>query len=430
MNKKVRIAIIIMLIFLPATLSLASELVDKIAAVVGDEIILVSELDFQLQLLAMQMNVREVSPNEVDSLRSLILDQMVADKLILVEAQKDTSIHITDEEVEAALTEKLEELKGRFESEAEFENQMRVEGLNLRELKAKFRREVRNQLIRDWFISRFLSDITVTSAEVRDFYSDYKDSLPAQPDAVKLAHLLLEVKASENTLDSAYMEALEVKRLLDEGGDFVTLAQIHSDDATASSGGDLGYFDRGTLFKDFEDKVFSMQTGEISEPFKTRLGYHIVKIEDKLPDRIHARHILFRTNPSANDSRATMQLADSLRQLILNDQADFSELVKEYSVDEETKKQGGELGWFVIDKLTPEFKEATAGLEVGDISRPTESEFGIHLLKVLDLQEARQLTLKEDYDRIKDYARRMKSDQVLESWLGKVREYVYVDIRL
>jgi peptidyl-prolyl cis-trans isomerase SurA len=420
----------VLLLLTFVSLAFAGELVDKIAAVIGNEIILVSELDFQLQMLAMQMNMQEITSSQVDSLRALILKQMISDKLILVEAMKDTSIQVTDDQIEAGLSEKMDELKSRFASDAEFEAQMKLEGLMLRELKAKFRREVKNQLIRDRFIASFMSKVTVTSAEVRDFYQRYEDSLPAQPAAVKLAHLLLEVKASENTLDSAYMKALEVKRLLDEGGDFIALAQIYSDDGTASSGGDLGYVDRGTLFKEFEEPVFAMQKGQISEPFRTRLGYHIVKLEDKLPNRIHARHILFRTNPSENDSRSAITLADSLQRLAVDSSADFIELVKEYSIDDETKKQGGELGWFAIEKLTPEFKIAIAGLEVGDISEPTESEFGIHLLKILDLQEARNMSLKEDWDRIKDFARREKSDRVMNTWLEKVKQNIYVDIRL
>jgi peptidyl-prolyl cis-trans isomerase SurA len=430
MNRKIRTACIILLLLAFVSLAFAGELVDKIAAVIGDEIILVSEIDFQLQMLAMQMNMKEISPSQVDSLRALILQQMVSDKLILVEAMKDTSIQVTDDQIETALSEKMNELKSRFSTDAEFEAQMKLEGLTLRELKAKFRREVRNQLIRDRFISHFLTKVTVTSAEVRDFYQRYEDSLPAQPDAVKLAHLLLEVKASENTLDSAYLRALEVKKLLDEGGDFIALAQIYSDDGTASSGGDLGYVDRGTLFKEFEEPVFAMQKGQISEPFKTRLGYHIVKLEDKLPDRIHARHILFRTNPSENDSRSAIALADSLRRLVVDSSADFVELVKEFSIDDESKKQGGELGWFAVEKLTPEFKTAIAGLKVGDISEPTESEFGIHLIKILDLQEARNMSLEKDWDRIKDFARREKSDRVMNAWLEKVKQNIYVDIRL
>ena len=286
MKIKLTFLTIILALIFTASLCPAEELVDRIAAVVGDEIILVSELDFQLQMFIMQTQSQNITQTQADSVRQIILEQLVSDKLILVEAQKDTGLVVQDEEVEQALAQKLEELRSRFNSESDFEAQMRLEGLTLRELKSKFRREVRNQLIKERFISRFLRKVNVTNAEVEEFYSTYKDSLPTQPDAVKLAHILLEVKPSVSTMDTAYAKALRVKELLDEGGDFVALAQLYSEDGTAENGGDLGYFDKGTLFSEFEDVAFSLKPGEISEPFKTRLGYHIVKVEDKLPDRM------------------------------------------------------------------------------------------------------------------------------------------------
>ncbi|NIP42004.1 MAG: hypothetical protein GWO41_18310 [candidate division Zixibacteria bacterium] len=432
MNRVFKIVLILsLLLFTTTALGQERELVDKIAAVVGDEIILVSELDFQLQMFLMQVENPNLTTNQADSLRDIILQQMVTDKLLLEEAQKDTSIQIKEEQVEQALQQKIEELKARFPSEAEFEAQMRLEGLNIRELKAKFRREVRNQLIRDRYVSRFLSKVNVTSAEVQDFYEKYKDSLPTQPEAVKLSHILLNIEASGATLDTARMKAEKVKKLLDEGGDFTTLAQLYSEDkGTATSGGDLGYFERGTLFKEFEDQVFSLEPGEISEPFKTQLGYHIVKLEDKLPERVHARHILFLTQPSQTDEQRVEQLADSLHQVLTKGDAEFTEMVKIYSDDEETKKQGGELGWFATNKLTPEFETALIGLEVGDISEPTKSDYGYHILKILDRQDARPMSLEKDWDRLKEFAKREKSDAVLQEWLKEAKEKYYVDIRL
>jgi peptidyl-prolyl cis-trans isomerase SurA len=434
MNKiiiSIGLLFILMLAFAHPASAAERELVDKIAAVVGDQIILVSEVDFQMQMFMMQQKDQNLTPAAADSLRKLLLNQMIADKLMLVEAQKDTSIHATDEQVEAALQDKIEELRSRFPSEKEFEAQMRLEGLNLRELKAKFRREVKNQLIRDRYVSQFLSKVNVTTAEVRDFYDRYKDSLPSQPAAIKLAHILIPIEPSGATLDTALEKAKKVKKLLDEGGDFTTLAQLYSEDkGTASNGGDLGFFERGTFLKEFEDKAFSMKPGEISEPFKTNLGYHIIKIEDKLPDRIHARHILFITNPSQADEERALHLADSLRQLLVDGKADFTELVKEYSADEETKKEGGVLDWFAVDRLSPEFKTALQGLKVGDYSLPTKSEYGYHILQILERQDARAMNLQDDWDRLKDFARREKSDQVLQDWVEKAKQKIYVDVRL
>lgn len=414
------------LLAVPAVV-LASEVIDEIAAVVGDYVILKSEVDFQAQLYAMQQQKR-FTPEELADLKEQLLEQMVDDKLILIKALKDTSVTVSSEQVEEALNSKLDELKARFPSQADFERQMEVEGLTYRELKNKFRDEMRDQLYKDKLIQKEVSKITVSPTELEDFFAKYKDSLPMQPEAVKLAHILLRVEPSQATLDSALAKAKMVKAMLDSGADFEEMAKEYSDDPSASDGGDLGYFSRGDLVQEFEDAAFALNVGETSDIVKTQYGYHIIKCIDKQGDRIRCRHILCMARPTDADKAAVIKFADSLRTLAMNG-ADFAELVKEYSVDEDTKKQGGELGWFVVSDLTPEFSVAVEGLKVGDISQPTESQFGIHILKVLDRQHSRAWSLEEDRERLKDIARRQKTETVVNSLLAQLRKETYVDIR-
>lgn len=411
-----------------AACSGAGELIDGIEAVVGDYVILKSEVDFQLQLWAMQQNRSRPTPDQVEQVRDDLLEQMVNDKLILISALKDTLISVTSEEIEQALDYKLEELRGRFPSQAEFERQMAVEGLTLRELKSKFRDEMRNQLYKDRLIQSKLRDITVLPSEVSEFFEVYRDSLPPHPEGVKLAHLLLEVKPTQATLDSALARAREVEALLNDGGDFAELAMQYSDDPSASDGGDLGYFGRGDLVEEFEKAAFGLEPGGISDIVKTQYGYHIIKCEDRLADRIRCRHILCMAKPTENDKLAIIDFADSLGTVAMEG-GDFSELVKQYSIDEETKKQGGELGWFVQSDLTPEFMAALQGLEVDETSAPTESQFGIHILKLLDRQISRSWSLDEDMDRLKEIVKRRKTETVVSSLIEELQNEVYVDIR-
>ncbi len=405
-----------------------SEVIDRIVAVVGDYPILKSELDFQIQLWAMQQR-REVSEAEVSRLRDELLQQMVNDKLILISALKDTAVNVPSEQIEDALNQKLKELKARFPSEAAFEQQMMMEGLTYRELKAKFRDEMRNQLYKDKLISRELREVTVTPVEVEEFFAKYKDSLPSHPEAVKIAHILLEVEPSQTTLDSAYERAQMVKGMLDEGYSFEELAYEYSEDPSAETGGDLGYFGRGDLVEEFEKAAFALDIGEVSDIVKTQFGYHIIKVEDKQSDRVRVRHILFRTEPTEEDKEKIKALADSLIQEI-EAGAEFAELAKEYSIDDETKRQGGELGWFVYEDMTPEFKQAVAGLETGELSEPTESHFGIHILLVQDRQSSREWTLEDDRDRLRELARRQKTEEVVNRLLSELKEETYIDVRI
>jgi peptidyl-prolyl cis-trans isomerase SurA len=406
----------------------AAEVIDGIEAVVGDYIILKSEVAFQLQLWAMQQEDNSLSPEKVEVLRKEIIEQMVNDKLILIKALKDTSITVSSEQIEEALDYKLEELKGRFPSQVEFEQQMALEGLTYRELKNKFRDEMRNQIYKDRLISRELSRVAILPSEVREFFEKYKDSLPPHDEAVKLAHIMLEVTASPATLDSARSKAARIKEMLDNGADFAELAVQYSEDPSSESGGDLGYFGKGDLFEEFEKAAFALDIGQISGVVQTKIGFHIIKCEDKLADRIRCRHILCLGNPTEEDKANTISLADSLI-AVVKQGGDFAELVKLYSVDEETKKQAGELGWYVYSDLTPDFKAAVQYLAVGDMSRPTESPLGIHILKLLDRQVSRSWSLEEDMDALKEIAKRQKTEMIVKRLIDELKKETYVDIR-
>ncbi len=417
-------------VIVTVTPSTAAEIIDEIVAVVGDYVILKSEVEFQAQLWLLQREQQgqQVSAGDVDEIKNDLTQQMVNDKLILIKAFKDTTISISSEQVESALDMKLEELKGRFSSQAEFDRQMLQEGLTYREVKNKFREEVRNQLYKDKLIARELSKISVAPSEVAEFFEKYRDSLPQHPDAVKLSHLLLKVEPGQGTLDSAKAQAERVRGLLDEGNAFDELARNYSEDPSASSGGDLGYFGRGDLVEEFEKAAFALEIGETSDIVLTQYGYHIIRCMDKQAERIRCSHILFLTKPTQEDLQTVMRFADSLKS-VAEAGEDFSALVKEHSIDEETKIQGGELGWFISSEMTPEFAVAIQGLEPGDISEPTESQFGVHILKVLDKQISRPWSMDEDRDRLKEFARRQKTEQVVSKLLDEMTKETFVEIR-
>jgi len=429
MNRRIT-GIFVTLVLLAGAVSMSwsAELIDEIVAVVGDYPILKSEVDFQAQMMLMQQPNRKMTEAEVDDLRKQLLEQMVNDKLILTKALRDTSISISSEQIEEALDYKLDELRSRFPSQADFDRQMQVEGLTYRELKNKFREEMRNQLYKDRLISRELQKVSISPSEIDEFFAKFKDSLPPHPDAVKLAHILLPVEASQETLDSARAKMVRVKELFDQGMSFEQLAREHSEDVTAESGGDLGYFGRGDLVPEFERVAFALAPGEVSDVVETQFGYHIIKCEDISGSRVRCRHILALAKPTDEDKADVLRLADSLK-LKAEEGADFAELVKEFSADDESKKQGGDLGWFVSAEMTPEFARAVSGLETGDTSTPTESQYGVHVLKVLDKQTSRPWSIEEDLDRLKDLAKREKTESVVNKLLSELRKETYVDIR-
>ncbi|MGB8657157.1 MAG: peptidylprolyl isomerase [Candidatus Zixiibacteriota bacterium] len=414
-------------LFLSNSLS-AQQVLDRIVAVVGNEIILDSELKMQMTIYLGQRGTDVKSEEERSQLEKELLDQMVNNKLLLLQAQKDTTIQISSKELETAVNDQLKKVKSDFSEEA-FQAQLQAEGLTESELRKKYREQVKNQMMIDRLTATKLSGVSVSSKEVKDFYETYRDSIPDQPQSVKLSHILLEIKPSKETLDSLKGKAEKILELIREGKDFAQLASQYSDDPSGKEGGDLGFFGKGDMIPKFEAAAFALNPGEVSGVVETEFGYHIIKLEEKKDDRIHARHILVLVRPLPQDTLRVQKLADSLYQELLKG-ADFGEAAKNFSADEDTKKLGGNLGWYPLADLTPEFREGTKDLQVGQIGPPIKSQFGIHILKVLERKEERKLTLEDDWDAIKDMVRRKKTNELVAKWVEKMRQQAYVEIRL
>jgi peptidyl-prolyl cis-trans isomerase SurA len=420
---------IISLVSFLSVISLAEEL-DRIVAVVDKQIILESELLAQVQLFAMQNRISVASEAVKDSLAKQILDRMVEDKVLLVQAERDTSISITNKEVETALSSQVERIKAQFASEDAFLAQLRTEGLTLKELRNQYRDEVRNQLLKEKFIQKKLEKVKVSSGEVKRFYEANRDSLPEKPAGVRLAHILISTIPSQATRDSIYNYTSLIREKALAGEDFSLLAKTYSQDPGASEGGgDLGWFVKGAMVAEFESAAFALQPGQISAIVETQYGFHIIKCTGRKEDKIKASHILIRLAPSDDDLKIKRALADSLYELIQNG-ADFGELAKKFSDDENSREAGGELGWYGADDLLPAFKEALTGIDIGQVSTPVGSDFGYHLVKLEERRTASPIDPKEDYDTLAEMARREKTQQQLQEWIAKISASLYVDKRL
>jgi len=424
----ISLLVIFCFLFLPSII-FAQESLDQIVAIVGKDIILDSELKTQLEFYLTQTGSKVENPEELNKLKKTLLDQMINDRLLLAKAEKDTLLKINEKEIEQTLEDQLSKIKSQFSSEEAFQKELKTEGLTEAELKRNYREQIKEQLLRDKLISSKLSKSNISSREVKEFYQSYKDSLPEQPESAKLSQILLKIEPSQKTLDSLKDFASMILAKAKAGEDFSELAKNYSEDPSAKQGGDLGFLKRGEILPEFEMKAFSLNPGEISDLVQTSLGYHIIKLEEKKEEEIHVRHILIKITPSQVDSAKILSLADTLYQK-LKSGADFVQLVKDYSQDDESKKKGGEIGWFPLAQLPEELKEKITQTEIGQITSTVLTEEGVHILKILDKKEKRSLSLEDDYDTIKEMAKRKKGNDEILKWIEELKSKTYVEVRI
>lgn len=406
------------------------EVVDKIVAVVGDQVILASELAGQIQFTALQTGRQPRSEREVEELQDEVLEQMISDQLFLVAARQDTTISVRDDEVESALDDRVATISKNFPTEQAFLDALAAEGITLRELRKRFKAEVKNQILKQRFIQKKLSSVSISRHEVKQFYNEFRDSIPVQPEAAKLAHVLLGIKPSTEVEDSIKQIATRLRQEILDGAEFADISSEHSSLGAGADGGDLGWISREDVVDEFARAAFQLQVGDISGVVRTPFGFHVIKCEDKRNDQLKLRHLLLAVSPSGEDTSRVYELADSLLQS-LRDGSSFEETAKIFSVDNETRALGGELGWFAMDNLPPEFATAIVGWNTpGEYRGPVTTQFGVHLFKLLEYQAEKEYTLEDDFDTLKELARQDKTGRLVDKWIDQIKTQTHIENRL
>lgn len=399
---------------------------DRIAAVVGEKIILASEVKQLLTFVRLSTG-DTLTPDAIlarDALRRLI------DEALLQGEASRESVEVGRDEVAAAVEENIASLKARFESEGEFEAALTEEGLSEKMLKERIGEEVRKNLLARRLLERQgLTQIYVSSAEAEQFYEEHKDSIARVPGRVALAHILIAITPSESAEATVQRRAWEVIDLLSRGGDFATLARSFScDTKTKGSGGDWGFRKESEIPADLGKVLAQLKPGQISPPFRTPDGYLITKLEAREKERWRFRTILFSLKTTRADTVRARRLAQSVKNKALSE-VTFDSLAKLYSADPETKQSGGYLGEFLLEGLTPPFDRVIAEMDSGDISDPILSEHGFHIIKLLAKEPARTLSFLEIQDAIRNYIYQQRFAERLRRYLDRIEQTVYVEIK-
>ena len=419
-------SIIFFILLLIGILS-AQQKIDEVAAVIDDEIILVSEIEQALMSYAYQnkIDIRK-NPEFMESQRSNFLKMMIDQKIMLVKAKHDTLV-VNEDRVQEAADRQYENILGQVGSEQKLAQMYKMP---ISRIKRFIQKNIREQMLIEMVKSDMSKNIKVSRREVTDFYYANIDSFPLLPETVEVSHIVKTVKPSENAISEAKAKSDSLYQRIKAGDDFSLLAQEFSEDpGSGKNGGDLGFTERGQFVKPFEDVAYSMQEGEVSEPVLSDFGYHIIQLLEKQGERIHTRHILIMVQPTEDDVERTKESLSEIKSEIEAGTISFIDAALKYSEDPNVNSDKGSLGIFETDKISiPEFKAVVGIMETGEISDPFSTRFGMHILNLVNRRPARKMNLDDDYERIHGFVLRNKQEEKFSELIGQLREEIPISI--
>lgn len=406
--------------------------VDKIVAKVDNYILIKSELERAYQ----DYLTNGGTPSEEAKCQYLAL--LVRNKLMLAKAEID-SVVVLDAEVDLNTQNRMDMIlaqSGRTPDELEA-----LYGKTLEQVRMELREQIREQMIVSKMEEEMTKGLGVTPSEVKRFFNKIpQDSLPYFSASVQVAQIVKIAKVSEDQKSQTKAELIGIRNQILAGEDFATLAKKYSDDPSViSNGGDMGWSSRGRMVPEYEAMAFRLKPKEISMPFESAFGIHIMQLIERRGNEYHSRHILISPKPSQEDITKATRYLDSVRTLIVNDSITFEKAAKEFSDDVQTKGNGGFFSdadgglSLTVDELDPIVFFKLDSMEIGDVSEPItyrtdEGKDAVRILYYKARIPPHQASLEDDWTKIQHAALNEKKDKILQRWFQKARNDVFINI--
>lgn len=409
------------------------KVVDQVAAVVGANVVLLSDIEGQYQQMLQQ------TPLRGDELRCRILDQLLLNKLLLHQAGVD-SVEVGEDQVEQKMNQNMNYFVQQIGSVEKLEAYY---GKSITELKDEFRPKIREQLLVQQMQNKITGNLTASPNDVKTFFESIpSDSLPLINSEVEYAQIIRKVPVSAEAKKEARTKLEEFRDRIVKGEEFSTLAILYSQDTeSAKQGGELGFVNRGDLVPEFEAAAFRLKNStEISPIIETQFGFHIIQLIERRGDRINCRHILLHPKVTPEDMVKTQQMMDSLCKEIRKGSITFAEATEKFSDDKDTKMNAGNVinpatgaTRFETDQVDPNVLFQLDKMEISEVSNPmlTSTREGDNAYRVLMLKSRslpHRLNLKDDYQRLQELALQEKQNTTLENWRNKKKQLTYIRI--
>ena len=422
-------------ILLGALLSFSSVaqplVIDRVIGVVGDFHILQSDLE--QEYLQMKASGRYVNPD----IRCDIYNNFIERKLLMAQAKID-SIEVGPDMVEMQMEARLDYFISQFGSEEEMEEYF---NMTIFDIKDDLRETIQEQMITDQVRNTIVADVTTTPSDVKSYYRSMpSDSVPYINTTVELAQLVTYPSYSEEAVFEVKERLLDLRRRVQEGEDFGTLAILYSEAPEAARRGEIGFMMRSQLDKAYADEAWALKPGQVSKIVESSFGFHIIQMIERRGDRANTRHILMNPRADANAKQKAIYKLDSLKTVVEADSLTFDWAAKRYSEDSKTSVNGGLLvnpqtqaSSFELDQLPTKDYYMIRNMQVGDLSEPYESTDHNHKVcyKILYLKsrtEPHRANLKQDYNLLQELALMNKNNDVLKEWYEEKKKSTYIRI--
>lgn len=399
---------------------------DRIVAVVNDGVITQNQLNARVRSATMQLHRQKVQLPPADILRQQVLDQMVTERA-QVQAAKEAGIQVDDAELEQAL---IRVAANQKMTPQQMRQTVEKDGVTWPE----FREEIRNQMMIARVREREVdAKINVSPGEVDNFLAN--QGAAGAGEEVHIAHIVIRIPegASPETLNKLRMKAVSIDEQARAGRDFAQLAATYSESNDALQGGDLGFRPVDSLPQVMSSAIANLKPGQVSDVVRSPSGFHIVKLIARkggsaLPQvqQTHARHILIKVTEVTSEEEARQKIGQVHSRLKSGE--DFAALAKLYSQDGSAQK-GGDLGWLYPGDTVPAFDQAMNALKVGEISNPVQTQFGFHIIQVLE-RRTTDVSQERQRQRATMALRQRKMEEANQEWVRQVRDRAYVEIRL
>jgi len=424
-------ALLMLLVPAVAGAQASPQLVDRVVAVVDEEPILLSDLEREIESYHFEAQSAgrtvEEDPAEV---RRKMLDRLVEIKLLVAQAKLD-GITIAEEELEQAVARDLDGIIGRFGTKAKLEEELGRMGMTFGDLQDRHRELNRNRIYTARIVRRHIHPrIDIREEEVDAFYRENQGALPATPDTLRLANVLIVPQYDPDLRARVETWVDDVGEALDAGRPFEEVAREFSEGPNAARGGLVGEdFGRGDLFSPLlEDIAWRLPLGEVSRPIQTELGVHLVRVTERDDNALTLYQIMIRAALTAENHEEARRAAAAVAERARQGQ-DFGQLAAQVSDDPATRERGGDLGWFPLDRLNPQFVEAVAQLPEGAVTDPLRGAAGYFVLKVTGRKEGQRASLEEVRERLREVLFQQRVDEEMQDFLQDLRERFHIDFK-